>query len=226
MKADFLAGYKHASESIIRDLKQIIDKMQIDESAKKELLMFISEKQKKMMILEKNMKLGATQKPDYNLSLGKSYIINEKKPKLVFTIFKQVLDKSYPGICVSRINPSTLDIYKNYPEVNYYWLTKLDRGTNSLGAKELPLTDLSKISSKVQEFLSQNHNSVILLDGIESMINNTSFNSVLKMVESLKDYVSENRGILLVTLDFDILDEKQKSFIMREFEYVFEETKK
>ncbi len=226
MKADFLAGYKQASESIIRELKELLDKMQIDEPAKKELLMFINEKQKKMMILEKNLKSRAMQKPDFNLSLGKSYIINEKKPKLVFSIFKQVLDKNYPGICVSRMHPSTLDIYKNYPNVNYYWLTKLDRGTNSLGAKELPVTDLSKISSKVQEFLSQNNNSIILLDGIESMINNTNFNSVLKMVESLKDYVSENHGILLVTLDFDILDEKQKSFIMKEFEYVFEETKK
>lgn len=225
MKTDFLAGYKHATESIMRDLKEMLDKMQIDESAKKELLMFITEKQKKMMNVEKNIKLRATQKPDYNLSLGKSYIINEKKPKLVFTIFRQVLDKNHAGICVSRIHPSTLEIYNNYPEVNYYWLTKLDRGTNSSGATELPLSDLSKISSKVQEFLARNNNSVVLLDGIESMINNTSFNSVLKMVESLKDYVSENHGILLVTLDFDILDEKQKSFIVKEFEYVFEDKK-
>lgn len=226
MKTDFLAGYKHASESLIKDLKEVVDKMQLDDSAKKELLKFITDKQKKMMVLEKNLKMRNIQKPDYNLSLGKAYIINEKKPKIVFNIFKQVLDKKYPGICISRVHPSTLEIYKNYPAVNYYWLTKLDREINGIGARELPVTDLSKISSKVQEFLSQNHNSVILLDGLESMINNTNFNSVLKMIESLKDYVSENHGILLVSLDFDILDEKQKSFIMIEFEYAFEENKK
>jgi hypothetical protein len=226
MKADYLAGYKYASESLIKDLKEVVDKMQLDDSAKKELLKFITDRQKKMTSLEKNLKMRALQKPDYNLSLGKAYIINEKKPKIVFNIFKQVLDKRHPGICISRVQPSTLEIYNNYPAVNYYWLTKLEREMGGIENRELPVTDLSKISSKVEEFLSQNHKSVILLDGIESMINNTDFKLVVKMIENLKDYVSVNQGILLVSLDFDILDEKQKSFIIKEFEYTFEESKK
>lgn len=226
MKSDFLSGYKQASESMIKDLKEIIDKIQIEDSARKELLKYINERQNKILNIEKNLKMKNLQKPDYNLSLGKAYIINEKKPKLVFNIFKQVIDKNYKGICISRVNPATLQIYKTYTTVEYYWLTKLDREANSFGSKELPVTDLSKIASKVQEFMAQNRKSIVLLDGIESMINNTSFNSVLKMIENLKDYVSENQGILLVTLDFDILEERQKSYILKEFEYAIEETKK
>ncbi len=181
--------------NIIRDLKAALKKD--DEQLREEVKKII----KKYGAKRKKIKKG-----DFSLKPGNVYYINEKNARLTYHIMEQLLERGMPALCITRVNPERFDLASRYPTATFYWLTSL-RKKNSLNP-----SDLSKIQATVTEFLRNNDRSVIVIDGVETMImNTTSFVKVLTLLIKIRDMISETHSILLVPIDLDTLSPQEKA---------------
>ncbi len=180
--------------NIIRDLKIALKKD--DEHLRVEIKKIIKKYGKKKPI----------PKGDFNLKAGNVYYINEKNARLTYRIMEQLLERGMPALCITRVNPERFALASRYPSATFYWLTSL-RKKNSLNP-----SDLSKIQATVTEFLKNNDRSVIVIDGVETMImNTTSFIKVLTLLIKIRDMISETHSILLVPIDLDTLSPQEKA---------------
>ena len=127
---------------------------------------------------------------------GKVYILITKGQEFGISIFENLLgDSPNRGLFITRTHPSQLKTGPIMDFVTKIWLSKTpEHGSVSPG-------NITKITHIISEFLKANANSVIMLDGLEYLINNNDFPRVLKFLELLHEVIVLNDGVLLVPVN-------------------------
>ena len=93
------------------------------------------------------------------------------------------------------------------------WLSNVGR-ENTIRPK-----DLEKLSISLEQFLSQAGGGIVLLDGLEYLITNNNFITVLRLIQSLRDQVAINQSILLMAVNKSTLESHQLNLLEREVDY-------
>ncbi len=146
---------------------------------------------------------------DFQLKAGNTYYINDKSGKLGYRVFLQILNRGIPALCITRLNPETLEI-KDYQNLKVYWLSSVgQKNTVSPG-------DLTKIYSIIAGFMKENEKAAVFLDGAETIITNTDFKKALNLFQRVRDLVSEKKGIFLLPIDLETLGEKERALFKKE----------
>ena len=83
--------------------------------------------------------------------------------------------------------------------------------------------DLEKLSLAVEQFVAHER-SVVLLDGIEYLVTNNNFLTVLRLLQALRDQVAIHRGILLLSVSPSALEGHQLTLLEREVDRVIGST--
>ncbi|MBU7015204.1 MAG: DUF835 domain-containing protein [Theionarchaea archaeon] len=145
--------------------------------------------------------------------LGASYILKTKDTKKGFEAYEKIREKqSSKGMIITRTFPDKIrQKYKMDKDI-FLWLSR-EKTEGSIDP-----SDLEKLEYFVQEFVSQNEKAVILLDGIEYIALQNSFESTLKFLQSLNDRIILSRATLIIPLNPAVLDKKQLSLLERELE--------
>ena len=92
-----------------------------------------------------------------------------------------------------------------------YWLT--DRDSN----KETTISpSLENMIYVAEEFIDKSNEAVLLLDGLEYLISNNSFNPVLRFIRRLIDKISESNSILLISVSPKAINEQELKLLERE----------
>ena len=160
------------------------------------------------------MKLIATDSENanaINIKPGGSYLIKEEKPVRSFKIFKRLLNDGVKGLCITRTHPNMVQNQYNIGEVPIQWLTTGQQDDNTL-----PPTFLPKVTSIINDFITHNPESAIILEGIEYLIDQNDFKSVLKMIHSINDAIMRGNSILILPLDPYILEKKELHLLSRD----------
>ncbi|MEW5759987.1 MAG: DUF835 domain-containing protein, partial [Candidatus Thermoplasmatota archaeon] len=76
--------------------------------------------------------------------------------------------------------------------------------------------DIEKIADILREFMGTNERSVILLAGIEYLIVENDFGTLLRFIQSMKEYVSLRNARMIIPVDPTTLEEKEIVFLERE----------
>jgi archaellum biogenesis ATPase FlaH len=113
------------------------------------------------------------------------------------------------GFCVTRNYPLKIKAKFNLGETPMLWLSNVGK-ENSIRPK-----DLEKLSVSLEQFLSQ-EKGVILLDGLEYLITNNNFLTVLRLVQSLRDQVAINHSILMLAMNPSTLDAHELNLLEKE----------
>jgi two-component system cell cycle response regulator len=142
---------------------------------------------------------------------GGSYLIREEKPVKSFKMFKKVMSNGNSGLCISRTHPNMLQDEYKLGKVPIKWLT-----TGKPEEYTLAPTLLPKITNVITDFIQNNSKSVVLLEGIEYLIDQNDFKSVLKMVHSINDAVMRGSSIFIMPLDPYILEKKELHILGRD----------
>ena len=135
----------------------------------------------------------------------------EKRPKKSFEIAVDLITHGIPGFVISRIYPEKLKREYKLQKTPVVWLSRSERKDS------INPTDLSKLCYIVEDFTRKSEESVILLDGIEYLITQAGFDSVLKCMQELKDSVTMNNSRLVIPLHKDVLSQKEYSLLEKEF---------
>ena len=81
--------------------------------------------------------------------------------------------------------------------------------------------DLEKLSLSAEQFLAR-EKGVVLLDAIEYLVTNNNFLTVLRLVQSIRDQVAVNSGVLLLSVNPSTLDTHQMTLLEREVDRVID----
>jgi predicted transcriptional regulator len=80
------------------------------------------------------------------------------------------------------------------------------------------IADLNELTNKIEEFGKKNANSLILLERIDYLLTNFSFEKFVETLYRINDMVSKNKSILLVHLNPSLLDKRQMTIIENELQ--------
>ena len=143
---------------------------------------------------------------------GHCYLIEEERPMYSNVLLSRMMDEGFAGLVVTRMNPKRIrDEFKVPPEI--LWLTDKD----SSQEKTVP-PSLEMLIHVIQEFVSSEEKSMIMLDGIQYLVSNTNFEAVLRFLRSLIDEISESSAILAISMSPDTMKPQEVSILEREME--------
>ncbi len=150
-------------------------------------------------------------KVNHWLDPSECYIMLEKKPRKSFEIFVDLVTHGVSGFVISREHPEKTKRKYKLLKTPVVWLSKIEM-ENTVSPEDLP-----KLNFIIGDFTRKNGESVILLDGIEYLITQTDFETVLGHLQELKDVVAMSNSRLIIPLHKDTLPLKEYSFLEREF---------
>ncbi len=129
-------------------------------------------------------------------------------------VFKDLVSHGYKGLCVTRTHPDKIRKLYNLKKTPMIWLTQ-----NTFPGKPWILpNELSKLFMLISEFLKETDEdkSVIIMDGIEYLITNNSFRSMLRLIQSLNDHIMIRTGLCLLSINPQALSSSEFALIGRE----------
>ncbi len=149
---------------------------------------------------------------EVKITPGHCYLIEEEKPTYSNVLLRRKMDEGFRGLVITRMNPKRIrDEFETLPEI--LWLTDRD----SSQEKTLP-PSLEMTIHKIQEFMEGEVPGMVVLDGIQYLISNTNFESVLRFLRTLADGVSESKCVLALSLSPETLKQQEISILEREME--------
>jgi len=145
------------------------------------------------------------------LEKGKTYIINEEKPKKSNEIFIDLVTHGVHGLYITRKNPQEVRKEYGLMKTPIIWLTREKSIKGSIDPR-----DLVQLSHTIKEFIKKTNNGVVLLDGLEYLIIQNTSKEILKFIQNLKDAVSLSQSRLIIPVDSSAMDTKEFHLLMRE----------
>jgi len=142
-----------------------------------------------------------------------SYLVEEDKPDTSYSLFINALKKGMKGYCITRNYPAKIRSKFDLKDTPIIWLSNVGREST------IRPKDLEKLSLSLEQFLSQPGGGIVLLDGLEYLITNNNFITVLRLIQSLRDQVAINQSILLMAVNRSTLETHQLNLLEREVDY-------
>ncbi len=156
---------------------------------------------------------GEDQQIKMKLERGSCYMIEEEKPEKSYKIFKQIVEKGAVGLCITREFPDKIRKKFEIPEgMPMVWLS------NSEAENAFKPVELGKLLYKIEKFLEKNSNSLILFSGVEYLITQNNYSSVLKLIQLLNEQIAMRNALLIMPVSPSALDKKEFKLIEREVE--------
>jgi chromosomal replication initiator protein len=144
---------------------------------------------------------------------GRSYLIEEDRPANVFRLTRESMEDGRAAFLVTRANPKRMRDVFDLGDARIIWLTDRDSATE----ETIPPT-LERIMYVVENFVKNAKESVVVLDGLEYLTSNNSFDAVLRFLRRLIDEVSESDSLFLLSVSPKTLQEQELKILEREME--------
>ncbi len=147
------------------------------------------------------------------LTPGRSYLIEEERPAEAFRLFAKFLGGGGGGLVITRTNPKRVRQAHDLPAERILWLTDREGST-----EETIAPTLERIVYEIEDFMTKQPRGAVLLDGIEYLVSNNSFDAVLKFVRRLLDAISESRYAFIISLGPATLKDQELKGLERDMD--------
>lgn len=141
---------------------------------------------------------------------GIGYLIMEENPTKSYTLFSDLIDQGHKGLCITRAFPGRVKLNYSFEGVSILWLSRT-RDDNSI----LP-TNLGAVLRSAKDFIDENKDAVILLDGLEYLMVHNDFQKVLKLVHGINELIAINDAVLIMPLNPLTMDEDKVALLKRD----------
>ncbi|MEW5760495.1 MAG: DUF835 domain-containing protein [Candidatus Thermoplasmatota archaeon] len=193
----------------IKDFGSISEKFEekrlADNSKRKELLSKIG-----IELLKEDLKKTERK---YDLPPNKYiYLINEKKLDRSIEIFTDAVLHGTHGLCITRTHPSIIRESYGLKKTPIIWLSQ----TIDKNEKTVLSTDIPNLHLIITDFIERAGESIVFLDGLEYLITNNNFQTVLKFLHLLNDKVMLHPTRVIIPFDSSTVDEKQYALLEKE----------
>ena len=141
-----------------------------------------------------------------------SYLIEEPKPINSLKLFNQEMINGRSGLCITRENPKRHREKYNWKKVPIIWLTN-----NNLNNEHcIDPTNLSRVTNEIVNFINESKNGIILLEGLEYLISQNSYQIILRFIQLINDKIMLSNCIIIVPIDPLIFNERELHLLERD----------
>ncbi|MDY6964442.1 MAG: DUF835 domain-containing protein [Halobacteriota archaeon] len=140
---------------------------------------------------------------EFEIDNGNAYLIDSDSSDIGFEVFVDLVKHGKPGLCISRQNPIRIKERYKLEKTPVIWLTRNEVTEVTC----IHPTDLiTKLQSTLVNFIKEANDGVVLMDGLEYLISQNDFSSVLKFVQAINDDLMMSKSRLIIPLDSNALD--------------------
>jgi hypothetical protein len=163
---------------------------------------------------------GAAEKDDLELREGRSYLVHDDDPIRVFRIAADLERTGCPVLAFTR-RPIE-DVHEVLSsEAQIYWLSKTEGGMEQDSIpREMIIspTDLTRIQTAYQRFteINKGKTSVLLFDVLGYLLTYSDFQTILKLLQNMRDHALSTKSVLLVSHDPLSLRDNQPRILQQE----------
>ncbi len=155
-----------------------------------------------------------------DLSEGDSIMVREERPDRAFAIFSRLTERGMRGLSVTRTDPFKAAArygLKGGGGTEFIWLTRIEKEEiENGGMRALVRSNLAGLASDIRDFLSKPRAGAVLLEGLEYLVTQYDFRSVLRFIQMVKEQVSYTGGFFILSADPDAVEEKDYRLIEKE----------
>ena len=145
----------------------------------------------------------------FPIEKGFIYLVKEKRPGIAFTMFNEATTHGAKGMLVVREHPNRLKQLHEFDAAKILWLTR------RVGVDHIDPTELSLLSLEITRFVEGASKSVVLLEGLEYIITQNDFETVLRFVNHLHDFVLAHDSAVIIVLDPRVLNVRELALLER-----------
>ena len=143
----------------------------------------------------------------YILERGLSYSIKEERLDKSYEIFTDQLLHGNFGLCLSKFHPNKVRDTYGLTRTPIIWVT-FKENENTVSPKEL-----DAMESVIFNFLNRAERPVILIDCFNEIRLTNGIDRTINWLQKIKETCKKNDCILLISVNPDILDEKELEMI-------------
>ena len=143
------------------------------------------------------------------VEMGFIYLVKEARPGVAFTMFNDAVSRGAEGMLISREHPNRLRELHEFDAKSVLWLTR------RAGANHVDPTELSLVSLKVTRFVEERRRAVVLMEGAEYLITQNDFETVLRFVNHLHDFVLAHECAVVLVIDPRVLNIREMALLER-----------
>ncbi len=149
----------------------------------------------------------------YALELQEVYLIEEERPEKAFDIFADLVKHGFKGFGICRTHPQKIREKYTLEKTPVMWLSEME----SKKLEHIGPLDMPKLIYVVAEFVKRAQPAVVILEGLEYLVVQNDFKTVLKLLHTLADYVATSQSILLLPVNPEILPTQEHIMLKRAF---------
>lgn len=140
---------------------------------------------------------------------GFIYLVKEKRPFAGFAMYNEAVRQGAKGMLIAREHPNRLGQMHEFEAESIIWLT------HRAGANHVDPTELSLVSHKISRFVEEREATVVLIEGLEYLITQNDFETVLRFVNHLHDFVLAHDCAVMVVVDPRVLSVRELALLER-----------
>jgi archaellum biogenesis ATPase FlaH len=227
------------TDKFLKELKEVVERYP------KDVDMIIIDTKGEPIHVTPQTEVAIQMKPTiYRLSKGNVYILKDETPDRAFETFADVIrsqcfdcdktgafscealdcssctidcpctvcDLHRPqGLCITRRYPKKVAQQYLIQTTPIIWLTQMRKGD----VDWINPNEISRLNSTITSFVQRSKNGVILIEGLEYLITQNSFDIVLKFVQHLQDLVAPSKSCLMFSLDPLALEPEEVHVLQR-----------
>ncbi len=159
-----------------------------------------------------------TPEKKFHLEAGVTYLFEDETMEKLFDVFLDLTSTGIAGLCISRNYPPRLLKGFHLKKNSVIWLTRR-KGDDTLDPVQLSL-----ISHSIQQFITENDPSIVILDGLEYLIIQNEFKPVLRFIQHIRDEVFTRKANLLIPLSTQALDTAEVKLLERDLELFIDDS--
>ncbi len=142
---------------------------------------------------------------------SKSYLVEEKKASRSFSIFIDSVKHGRMGMCICRENPKAIRQLWGLETTPLIWVTDVKTDEPSVDPG-----DLTAISNLVGEFVKKAKPGIVFIEAFTYIVSRNDYDRVLRMVQHIRDIVSESESSLILHVDPIVLSERELELLAHE----------
>jgi len=149
---------------------------------------------------------------------GFNYLVIAPENDLALEWFQSIVRRSVPGLAMSTTFQDKLRKEFGLEDIDLYWLTDTDTGPKSIDPKRIDFEMMRTISN----FIKRTKGGAVLLDGLEYLVVENSFDRVLKFIKKVNDLASVHEVTLIVPVTTGSVGPDEMTLLRKEFDRVIE----
>lgn len=143
---------------------------------------------------------------------GNVYLVEERRPRLSYDLFEQVISSGYAGLVITREFPKKVMGDRCLADCRMVWLT------NMPGEGRINPTAIGILMGQIRSFIEKERRSAVLFDGFEYLASVNTYDRMLQFMHQVKDLVVTSDSLMFVPVDPRTLTPRELAMLERSME--------